>query len=244
MIKANVNRHVKNFHECNEEHRLKHKEFVCSEVGCGKTFRYPSKLATHEKSHVKLECCEVICMVQDCLKHFSNEECLREHTKSCHSYITCETCGEKQLKKNIKRHLRTHEEGKTSSVIKCSFEDCKASFSNKSNLKRHVMAVHEDSRPFACSFSGCGERFAYRHVRDNHEKSSIHSCCHGDFEEEDEEFHFGERGGRKRKNVTVDMLLRKRVAVSPGSSHSEDHQDHTAPLEDGSDYLRWLLSGS
>ncbi|XP_078168853.1 transcription factor IIIA-like [Carex rostrata] len=242
VIKANMNRHVKNFHECmspDKEHKRKQQKFVCQEVGCGKTFRYPSKLATHEESHVKLDCCEVICMEQGCLKHFSNAECLKDHMKSCHSYITCETCGKKQLKKNMKRHQRIHEEGTIMPEIKCSFEDCKATFSNTSNLKKHVVAVHEGSRPFACRVSGCDEKFAYRHVRDNHERTATHLYCHGDFEEADEEFQSGERGGRKRKNVTTEMLQRKRVAVSPDSSLV---QNSSASLENASEYLRWLLS--
>ena len=45
----------------------------------------------------------------------------------------------------------------------------------KSNLRQHVKAVHEEVKPFACSFSGCGMRFSYKHVRDNHEKSGCHT---------------------------------------------------------------------
>lgn len=88
---------------------------------------------------VKLEFCEVICMEQGCLKHFSNVGCLKEHMKSSHSYITCEICGTNQLKKNIKRHLRSHEEG-TGSLpeIQCSFEDCKATFSNVSSYPQII----------------------------------------------------------------------------------------------------------
>ncbi|KAJ4732030.1 Transcription factor IIIA [Rhynchospora pubera] len=51
VIKGNLNRHVKEFHECPDRRQQKQKEFVCQEVGCGKTFRFASKLATHEESH-------------------------------------------------------------------------------------------------------------------------------------------------------------------------------------------------
>jgi hypothetical protein len=37
-----------------------------------------------------------------------------------------------------------------------------------------VKAVHLDLKPFACSFTGCGMRFAHKHVRDNHEKTGNH----------------------------------------------------------------------
>jgi len=30
------------------------KQYICPEVGCGKSFKYPSKLRKHEDSHGKL----------------------------------------------------------------------------------------------------------------------------------------------------------------------------------------------
>ncbi|KAG6520272.1 hypothetical protein ZIOFF_017310 [Zingiber officinale] len=44
-----------------------------------------------------------------------------------------------------------------------------------SNLKQHIKAVHQNLRPFACRFYECWKKFPYKHVRDNHEKSGVHS---------------------------------------------------------------------
>ncbi|KAG6478810.1 hypothetical protein ZIOFF_062254 [Zingiber officinale] len=55
-----------------------------------------------------------------------------------------------------------------------------------SNLRQHIKAVHQNLRPFACRFSKCGKKFPYKHVRDNHEKSGVHSYIQGDFLEIDE----------------------------------------------------------
>jgi hypothetical protein len=44
----------------------------------------------------------------------------------------------------------------------------------KSNLHTHEKAVHFQAKPFVCGFSNCGMRFAYKHVRDNHEKTAKH----------------------------------------------------------------------
>ncbi|KDP42399.1 hypothetical protein JCGZ_02456 [Jatropha curcas] len=213
VFQGNVKRHVNEFHsQKSPSTDVGEKKYVCQESGCGKVFRYLSKLQKHEESHVKLDSVEAICAEPGCMKHFSDVQCLQAHVQSCHTYMTCEICGTKQLKKNLKRHLRTHESGGGSMErIKCHFEGCRNAFSNKTNLNQHVKAAHLEVRRFTCGVPGCDMRFAYKHVRDRHEKSACHVYTAGDFEDFDDQFRSRPRGGRKRECPTVDILLRKRV---------------------------------
>ncbi|KAK7271489.1 hypothetical protein RJT34_27437 [Clitoria ternatea] len=212
-LKGNMKRHVNEFHDGSSTSTSDKspKQYVCPEIGCGKVFRFASRLQKHEDSHVKLESVDVVCLEAGCMKHFTNAQCLKAHVKSCHQYVTCDTCGTKQLKKNIKRHLCSHEAGSSSETFQCEFKGCNSTFSKKSNLDKHKKAVHLMEKPFVCGFPDCSMRFAYRHVRDNHEKTGKHVFTLGDFEEADEEFRSRPRGGIKRKCPTVEMLVRKRV---------------------------------
>ncbi|KAL0806578.1 hypothetical protein Bca101_099070 [Brassica carinata] len=232
-IHGNISKHVKKFHSNKDdtggvgsqpsESSSDQKKLVCKEVGCGKAFKYPSQLQKHEDSHVKLDSVEAFCSEIGCMKYFTNEECLKAHIRSSHQHVNCEICGSKHLKKNIKRHLRTHDEDSSSpGEFKCAVEGCSSTFSKPSNLQKHLKAVHEDIRPFVCGFPGCGMRFAYKHVRNNHENSGSHIYTCGDFVEADEDFTSRPRGGLKRKHVTAEMLVRKRVM--PPQFDSEEHE--------------------
>ncbi|KAK9725928.1 hypothetical protein RND81_05G178100 [Saponaria officinalis] len=166
------------------------------------------------------------------MKTFANRECLSAHMRSCHQYIICEVCGSKHLRKNYKRHLQSHDDSSTE-VLKCSFKGCEHSFTTSSNLRQHVKAAHLNLRPFACSISGCSMRFAFKHVRDNHEKSGRHVYAPGDLEEFDEQWRSRPHGGRKRKCPTVETLMRKRI-TPPNECDSV--------LNHSAEYLSWLLS--
>ncbi|XP_004299009.1 PREDICTED: gastrula zinc finger protein XlCGF57.1-like isoform X1 [Fragaria vesca subsp. vesca] len=212
-FQGNVKRHVVELHSenCPSISVEGQKQHVCQEPGCGKVFQFASKLWKYEDSHVKLDSVEAFCSEPDCMKYFSNKQCLQDHIQSCHTHITCEICGNKEWKKNIRTHLHAHEEGVSSLEIKCEYEGCLHTFTKKLNLLQHVKAVHLQQKPFSCSFSGCSKTFSYKHVRDKHEKSGCHVYAYGDFEEADEQFRSRPRGGRKRMCPTVEMLVRKRV---------------------------------
>lgn len=54
-IQGNMTWHVKEFHDESASANVKHpNEYVCAEHGCGKVFKYLSKLHKHEDSHGKL----------------------------------------------------------------------------------------------------------------------------------------------------------------------------------------------
>ncbi|KAL5741099.1 hypothetical protein ACOSP7_029963 [Xanthoceras sorbifolium] len=217
-FQGNIKRHLKEIHDEDSSITIS-KEYACQETGCAKVFKCASKLRKHEDSHVKLDSVEAFCSELGCMKYFTNKLCLEAHIRSCHQYITCEICGSRQLKKNIKRHMHTHEERGSSERFKCEFKGCLLSFSTNSNLQQHVKTVHYEIKPFACGLVGCGMRFAYKHVREKHEKSGCHVYATGDFIESDEQFRSRPRGGRKRKCPTVEMLIRKRVCLpSPTGS--------------------------
>ncbi|KAI3990027.1 hypothetical protein MKX01_009634 [Papaver californicum] len=231
--KGNVKRHIEDMHDdegSSSSDSQGQTQHICQEIGCGKVFKYASRLRKHEESHVKLESVEAICCELDIFLlimialrlmsiHATNMFCARF------------------------RHMRGHEIEGSTERIKCSIKGCECTF--KSNLNQHVKSVHFQLRPFVCRFPDWGQRFSFKHVRDNHEKSASHVYVKnyrvtismylmpGDFQEADEQFQTRPRGGRKRTCPTVETLLRKRV-VPP------NHTD--LALNYGSEYLAWVLS--
>ncbi|KAK6927822.1 Zinc finger C2H2-type [Dillenia turbinata] len=234
-FQGNMTRHIKVFH--GEDSGLTPddgpKLYVCREAECGKVFKFASKLQKHKDSHVKLDSVEAICLEPGCMKFFSNDQCLKAHVQTCHQHIICHICGTKQLKKNIKRHLRTHETKQLVDSVKCSVKGCNKTYSTMSNLQQHVKAAHLNLRPFSCRIPGCDMSFSFKHVRDNHEKTGRHVHTHGDFEEADQLFRSRSRGGRKRRALSIESLVRKRI-TPPDMSGSA--------LSCAPEYLSWLLS--
>jgi hypothetical protein len=107
---------------------------------------------------VNLDSMEAMCIEPGCMKHFSNKKCLKAHIQSCHQYINCDICGTKQLRKNINRHLRTHEPVSGSTErIKCHFKGCQHTFSTVrlTNVLKSttlfLIVFNPDQRTISCS---------------------------------------------------------------------------------------------
>lgn len=66
-------------------------------------------------------------------------------------------------------HLRSHTKEKP---FKCPYAACGKAFGQLSNVKQHIVEVHEQKKPFACVH--CLKAFGKRYNRDNHEKTCRH----------------------------------------------------------------------
>lgn len=102
------------------------------------------------------------------INHVHNGED-REKTK-------CPECHKVVISWHLKRHRLIHSNERNYCCHKCNFKAKDASA-----LNHHTNQVHNNSRPFACGYSGCHKRFktradARQHERCVHLKIRIYGC--------------------------------------------------------------------
>lgn len=134
----------------------------CPEKGCWSSFRYPSELTRHMRTHTGER--PYVCPHPGCTSAFSQVGNLNVHIQT-HS---------RRLKKKVmkKRGRKASEFASARSVrpvqarptptkvheFFCSEAGCGASFSRMGELDRHCR-THTGERPYPCPFPGCGKSF-------------------------------------------------------------------------------------
>ena len=148
---------------------------VCMVEGCGKSYPFASRLASHILIHSEAK--PYACEVEGCGKSFTRDTSLLHHAITHTSTHTRDKpyackfdgCGKSfPYPSNLAIHIVIHSEART---YACKVEGCGKSFSQGSTLMYHSR-IHSGEQPCVCTFNGCGMRF-------NHPSTlTVHSRIH------------------------------------------------------------------
>ncbi|KAF0918638.1 hypothetical protein E2562_025216, partial [Oryza meyeriana var. granulata] len=214
-------------------HLLTHqgKLFACPVEGCNRKFSIKGNVQRHvQEMHKDGSPCEsrkeFICPEVNCRKTFKYASKLQKHEESHvkldYSEVICCEPGCMKAFTNLEC-LKAHNESFHRHVV-CDVCETKQL---KKNFKRH-QRMHEGScvtERVQCHFKDCNLSFS--------KKSNLNKHIKANFEETDRE-RPRQAGGRKRKPIPMESLMRKRRVAAP---------DDAPACDDGTEYLRWLLSG-
>jgi hypothetical protein len=153
------------------------KKLACHYDGCDKTFNRQARLSEHLRSHTNTRPFKC----PHCPKDFLRDSHLKHHVKSAHSDIRDYTCSHTGCEKSfatgtrMRRHEATHT-GKNKYTC-TGYECCDQTFRKKETLSRHILQVHEDTKPFPCtninqdSGETCKKRFDTAEKLRSHQRS-------------------------------------------------------------------------
>nr|XP_016933273.1 gastrula zinc finger protein XlCGF46.1 isoform X1 [Drosophila suzukii] len=132
---------------------------------CGRVFKNASALNQHRFTHDDQMVLPYACEMQDCTLRFYTKEKLKIHMMR-HQGIknySCPYCGLKKTTKNeLRLHINFHTLEKT-----WSCKECPKVCNSSTSLNKHVRAIHEKARDYACNY--CEKRFATSGTRKYHE---------------------------------------------------------------------------
>ncbi|XP_017080416.1 gastrula zinc finger protein XlCGF46.1 [Drosophila eugracilis] len=164
---------------CNKMYRhkasLKHHQSKAHDIGtplkmhmcefCGRQFKNGSALSQHRFTHNDQMILPFACEMPDCSLRFYSKEKLKIHMMR-HQGIknfSCPYCGLKKTTKNeLRLHINYHTLERT-----WSCKDCPKVCNSSTSLKKHVRAIHEKARDYACHY--CEKSFATSDTRKYHE---------------------------------------------------------------------------
>ena len=159
--------------------------FVCSAPGCGRTFKYRSRLTAHEQAHTPAQDRPFACDEDGCNQRFNSAQHRDAHRAAKHDTTTavrykCRLCGVGFRKNKLRQDHMTAEHGGQKPYV-CAFAGCTSSFSLPSARKKHVARVHASkTKRFLCSHEACSSAFEthadlLRHNRTDHKPVCL-SC--------------------------------------------------------------------
>ncbi|XP_033161682.1 zinc finger protein 43 [Drosophila mauritiana] len=132
---------------------------------CGRVFKTGSALSQHRFTHGDQLVLPYACELPDCSMRFYSTEKLKIHMMR-HQGIknfSCPYCGLKKTTKNeLRLHINYHTLERT-----WSCKDCPKVCNSSTSLKKHIRAIHEKARDYACSY--CEKKFATSDTRKYHE---------------------------------------------------------------------------
>lgn len=125
----------------------------CPYQGCAKSFNRQARLTEHIRSHTNER--PFTCPEKNCDKAFLRDSHLKHHIKSAHTNerdysCTWANCGKKfATGTRLRRHESSHQ---TKEKYTCKgFDGCNETFRKHATLSRHILAVHENKKPFPCT---------------------------------------------------------------------------------------------
>ncbi|XP_037721952.1 gastrula zinc finger protein XlCGF46.1 isoform X2 [Drosophila subpulchrella] len=132
---------------------------------CGRVFKNASALNQHRFTHDDQMVLPYACEMPDCTLRFYTKEKLKIHMMR-HQGIknySCPYCGLKKTTKNeLRLHINFHTLERT-----WSCKECPKVCNSSTSLNKHVRAIHEKARDYACNY--CEKRFATSGTRKYHE---------------------------------------------------------------------------
>ncbi len=146
--KENLSRHVLHLHSTDSKH------FKCPDRNCNYKSRYAFHVTKHiGKKHPSNEFGILACPF--CKNGFKTKSGLQSHVTACESskmQLTCHICKVSlKTKESLQNHIQNRHPQENDCRSKCEFCDYKTTI--LSNLKRHIIEVHERLRQHKCIYS-------------------------------------------------------------------------------------------
>ncbi|CAE7068986.1 unnamed protein product [Rhizoctonia solani] len=147
------------------------KSYMCSQIGCGKSYRKPSRLREHERSHTG----ERPFVCSECGKSYLRDSHLRAHSRShlpasARPFVCTYEVVVVNLRPSGNELIPAQHTDRTSSLATRS-QTCGQRFWTAQHLRSHELTIHHNEKPHKCTLCplAFGKHGALRlHIADSH----------------------------------------------------------------------------